>query len=128
MNRRLSIAATAIVLSAAQPAHAAPLSDAVKKDVQCFILYAAGASESADDTQREAAGMGTMYFMGKLRALAPGLNFTQVAPEELAALQADPAIKAIATACDEEVAARGTDLIRFGTALQKIGADAQTTS
>lgn len=96
------------------------LTPPVKRDVQCFLLYAMGVDLAKDDTARQAASLGTMYFVGKLQVGAPGLDLTQAVRQEAESFQTNPNAKAIGAGCDAEVQKRGNELIDLGQQLQNI--------
>jgi hypothetical protein len=119
MRNLLPIAALLFVgRTAAQTGFATvALSDSVRKDVQCFVLYAAAAGQAKDDKTRQVASVGTMYFVGRLDAGARGLDLAEAARQEGDALQKNPNIKDIGDACDKRLSQRGAALIELGKQL-----------
>jgi hypothetical protein len=103
----------------AQPAAASSLAPTVKKDVQCFLLYAAAAGDTKDEKVRQAGGFGTMYYLGKLDVAAPGLNIVEAVRAEAKALEGNPTAKEIGTSCDSEFGKRGAELMKIGEELQE---------
>jgi len=107
-------------VAAAAPAQAAPLSPTVKKDVQCFLLLAAGVGASGEEKAKQAGSIGIAYFYGRLQVEAPGLDLVQAVRDEIIALEKDKAAaEKIAAACDSEVAAFGEKLKRFGEEMKR---------
>lgn len=121
MRRYLSLAAPAILVFTGPAQSMAPsLSAPVKNDVECFMLYAMGVDLAKDDQARQAASLGTMYFVGKLQVGAPGLDLAEAVRREAEAIQTNPNAKDIGAACDAEVQKRGKELIDLGQQLQNI--------
>jgi hypothetical protein len=109
----------------AAPAYSAPLipmSAAVKRDVQCFVLYSVavnGAEASKNEKMKQAVSLGVMYFFGKVRTVAPDLNFAGAVRQVAEAFDTDPERETIGSACDAEFQKRGAELIALGQELQK---------
>jgi hypothetical protein len=116
----LHLIAIAAAVAAAAPAAPVPLSPAVKKDVHCFMLFAAEVDGAKEDKVRQAAGLGVEYYLGRIDVAAPGLDLARVVREEGAAFDRDPdAMKAVAATCDSEFTKRNQDLMNLGKDLQK---------
>lgn len=128
--RRFLPLATSAVLGLAVPAQSMgiSLSAPVKHDVQCFMLYAMGVDLAKDDKARQAASLGTMYFVGKLQVGAPGLDLAEAVRQEAEAFQTNPNAKDIGTACDAEVQKRGNELIDLGQQLQSTARQSSASS
>jgi hypothetical protein len=113
------LAASAAIL--ASPTGAQPtqgMSPAVVRDVQCFILYAAAAGSNSGDEQTPGL-LGTAYFVGKLKAEAPGLDLLAAARGAVESLQSNPQAKAIGRSCDDEIARFSEEMSRVGSQLDK---------
>ena len=109
----------------AVPVDAAPLvtmSPAVKRDVECFMLYSVAVNDavsSKNEQIKQAGSFGVMYFFGKVRAMAPDLNFADAVRQVAEGFDADPQREAIGNACDAEFRKRGAELVALGQELQK---------
>src|SRR5690348_18027281 len=100
---------------AAAPAPTVPvetitLSEPVKHDVQCFMLYAIAvqqAVEGNNDKVKQAGGLGVMYFFTKLKIEAPTLNLVDTIKQQAGATEGGTQLKAIAATCDTEFQRQG---------------------
>lgn len=99
-----------LLLSAA----AAAPEPAVKRDVQCFVLYAVGVAGAKDDKQKEGASLGLMYFFTKLKYEVPSPDLASIVAQEADVIGNDPALKENADSCDKEFQARGKELMDLG--------------
>ena len=112
----------AIVLLAcsAAPAAAQPVSlpPAVKKDVQCFFLYAAAVGMAEEEDKRNAGSIGVAYYYGRLKTAAPDLDLVQAVRQEMTLVADQAEAEKIGAGCDAEVAAMGNELIKFGDDLK----------
>lgn len=117
------LAGLSVLLSTS--ANAAPtvaMSAAVKRDVQCFVLYSVAvnaAETSKDEKVKQAGSLGVMYFFGKVKVSAPELNFADAVRQEANAIDSDPQAEQIGNACDTEFQKRGAELIDLGRELQQ---------
>ena len=102
----------------AQPAKPMQLSPAVKKDLQCFIIYTAAAGVAKDEQTQQAAGYGTMYYLGRLDVSARSLDLVQAVRQESAAMEGNPETQRIGQICGEELKTRGQALMSIGQSLQ----------
>lgn len=120
--------------AAPAPAHAAApaaLSAPVKKDLRCFLLYAAavGHADSSKDTQAKNAGsFGVMYFFGKLKTEAPTLDLFSALRDEAISMESDPQLKESGTACDTEFQNAGSQLMELGKRLQQLAPQSSPSS
>ena len=111
-------------LSAVTPARSAPnvpLPEAVQKDVQCFMLFAAATNDAAtakDEKKQAATSLAIMYFIGKLAVAAPGLDLVGAVRQQAVAMQGNPHTREIGVSCDEEFGKRGSELRDVGQQLQ----------
>ena len=112
----------------AQPVVRVSLSPAVKRDAQCFILYAIGVGTAKNDSDRNGASIGTMYFYTKLRIGAPDVDLVLALKQESDAIQYDPKIKQIGAECDTELQQRGAELIDLGQKLQEMTPHSSSSS
>ena len=121
MRNLLKLAALAAIASpaSAQAPQAIGMSQATRADLQCFVLNLVAVGSATEDEVKQAGTAGTMYFYGKLRVDAPGLDLVEAVRQELESFQGNPNAQAIAEACDSEVAQRGSDLMKFGEELMK---------
>ena len=114
----------ALAALVSRPAHAAPpvpLSPAVKKDVQCFILFAAAAGTATDEIVKQGAAAGTMYYLGRLNVAAPGLDLNQAVQQEAVIFETEQKAEQIGAACDSELQKRGADMMSLGAKLTQSG-------
>lgn len=123
MKNLMSLAGIGLILSTS--AHAAPpvtMSAAVKRDVQCFVLYSIavnGAETSRDEKLKQAGSFGMMYFLGKIKVAAPELNFVEAVRQEANAFDSGTKGEEVGTACDAEFQKRGAELVDLGRQLQQ---------
>lgn len=103
----------------ANAAPAAPTPPAIKPDLQCFILYTVAAGTEKDEKRVASAIAGTWYFIGRIDAIAPGLDLGQAMRAEIADLEHNPKTEAIGAACDAQFAKRGSDMTNLGKAFSK---------
>ena len=114
-------------VAAPAPAHPAPpvaLPASVRRDIRCFLLYAAavGGDDSNGDAQTKSAGsLGIMCFYGKLKSEAPTLNLFPAMRDEATAMESDPKLKESGAACDTEFQNAGSELTDLGNRLQQLG-------
>ena len=113
---RIILSALAL-LSATSAGAATPPSAAATHDIQCFILFSAGA-EGARDQEKTAALMGITYFYAKLRTHSPNLDIAQAALEQARILEGSDAEK-IGGDCDTEFQNVGKELITVGQSMEK---------
>lgn len=120
--RRAVLWAFVSLLAISMPAQSAvPLSGAVQRDVQCFMLYSIAvdtAVKAKDEKTQEAASLGVMYFVGKLAVESPGLNLADAIRQEADGMTGNPRAKEIGAACDTEFAKRAQQLLDIGQQLQ----------
>lgn len=109
----------ASAVTRANAAAAAQVPPAIKPDLQCFILYTIAAGTEKDEKRLASAIAGTWYFIGRIDAVAPGLDLGQAMRAEIAALEHDPKTEAIGATCDARFAKRGSDMTNLGTVFQK---------
>ena len=120
--------------AAPAPAHPAPpvaVAAPVRKDLRCFLLYAAavGSAAKSNDAQTKAAGsFGLMYFYGKLKSEAPTLDLFPALRDEAAAMEKDPQLKVSGAACDTEFQNAGSELTDLGNRLQELAPRAAPSS
>ena len=124
MKKRLLLAASSVLLST--PTYAAPpimMSPALKRDVQCFVLFAIavdGAESSNDEKMKQAGSLGMMYFLGKIRVSDPDLDFVEAVRQEANAMDVVPPTEEFGEDCDAEIQTRGAELIDLGQQLQQV--------
>lgn len=111
--------------AAPPPAQAAPpvaVPAPVKRDLRCFLLYAAalGDDDKSDEQTKNADVLGAMYFYGKLKGEAPELKLFPALRDEGTAMETDPKLKDSATACDTEFHNSATELDDVGTQLEQL--------
>ena len=117
MRALLLVAASGLLSSVASAQQ--PLSAQVTSDVRCFMLYAVGVATATEDKNRTAATLGTLYFVGKLQAEAPGLDLVTAVRAEAQTFESNPKLKEIGAACDAEFQKRGQELLEVGKELQE---------
>lgn len=126
MKRLMLLLSAVSIAVAPAPANAAtPLSEPVKHDVQCFMLYAIavqGAVERNDDKVKQAGGLGVMYFFTKLKVEAPKLDLFETIKQQAEGMKAGPELNALGTSCDTEFQATGAALQGLGERLKEAGA------
>ncbi|RST29414.1 hypothetical protein HMF7854_00125 [Sphingomonas ginkgonis] len=88
------------------------------RDLRCFVLYAAGAGTVTEDGKKQAAGLGLLYFRGKLAGEAPNLDLPLMVRREFAAIRRNKQVKDIAKSCDTEFYSRGNELDQIGRELK----------
>ncbi len=111
--------------AAAAPAAPVSLSEPVKRDVQCFMLYAVAVQRAVtanDEKGKQAGGLGVMYYFTKLKIEAPTLDLVETIRQQAGAMEGDPNLKAVGAACDTELQQRGTELRDLGERLKQAGA------
>ena len=113
------------MLLAAAAAPPAPLDAQLKRDIQCFTLYAIAVENQTDPKVKQGASLGVMYFFTKLRLEAPNLDLPAAVEREANRIGEDPQLKAIGESCDVEFEAVGKSLLDLG--LQMQGKPATTT-
>jgi hypothetical protein len=95
--RRTVFWAFVSLLATSVPAQSAmPLSGAVQRDVQCFMLYSIAvdtAVKAKEEKTQEAASLGVMYFVGKLAVESPGLNLADAVRQEADGMTGNPRAK-----------------------------------
>jgi hypothetical protein len=134
MNSLISLfGAAAIAAAPAQtvPVQSITLSEPVRHDVQCFMLYAIavqGAVQANNDKVKQAGGLGVMYFFTKLKIEAPTLNLVDTIKQQAIAMQGDAQVKAIAATCDMEFQRQGTELQNLGQQLQQADTHSSSSS
>ena len=120
--------------AAPAPVHAAPpvaVTAPVRRDIRCFLLYAAavGGDESKSDAQTKSAGtLGIMFFYGKLKSEAPTLNLFPAMQQEATAMESDPKLKESGAACDAEFRNAGSELSDLGKRLEELAPHPAPTS
>jgi hypothetical protein len=107
----LAAAAAAATGNAAPPSS---LSPAVKRDLQCFVLYTLAAGTEKDEKKLTGVIAGTWYFLGRIDAIAPGIDLDSAMHAELAEMHSNPKTKEIGAACDAQFSKRGSDLVDLG--------------
>ena len=129
MNSLISLV-TAAAAAAAPPAPAPPvlLSDAVKQDVRCFMLYAIAVDDAQDEKIKAGTSLGLMYFFAKIKLEAPALSLAAAVRQEAAAMEGNPTVKDIGAACDTEFQARARELIDLGQELQQLAPHSSSSS
>ena len=117
------------------PSHAAPpaaISAPVKKDLRCFLLYAAAVGGSQADNEdaatKSAGSLGVMYFFGKLKSEAPNLDLFAALHDEALAMGTEPQLKEEGKACDTEFRSAGSQLIDLGNRLQQLAPESSPAS
>lgn len=112
--------------AAPAPVHAAPpaaIAAPVRKDLRCFLLFAAAVGSQADDEEaatKSAGSLGVMYYFGKLKSEAPTLDIFAALHDEAIAMGSDPQLKEEGKACDTEFHDAGSQLIELGNKLQQL--------
>jgi hypothetical protein len=121
--------------AAPAPSHVAPaatISAPVRKDLRCFLLYAAAVggsqSDGGDDATKSAGSLGVMYFFGKLKSEAPTLDLFPALHAEAIAMGTDPQLKEEGQACDSEFRNAGSQLVDLGSKLQQLAPEGSPAS
>src|SRR5689334_22708996 len=73
---------TPLLLSLPFLLSAAPVQDATRSDVRCFIVVSSLA-DSNDDAAKTAGMMGTEYYLGRIDGRSPGLDLEAAVAREL---------------------------------------------
>jgi hypothetical protein len=103
------------------PLAAATLAPAVQKDLQCFILFAIGvdqAGKANDQKVQHTAGLGLIYYLGKLTVEAPTLILADAIRQEAVSMTGNPKTKGIGESCDQEFRKAGLQLQNLGQELK----------
>ena len=113
------------------PVASITLSEPVRHDVQCFMLYAMAvqrAVEAKDPKVKEAGGLGVMYFFTKLKIEAPTLDLVETIKQEAGSMEGNAELKQVGASCDSEFQQQGAALTDLGNRLKQIGAQTQPAS
>ena len=104
----------------------------MKKDLRCFLLYAAAVggsqADDEDDATKSAGSLGVMYYFGKLKSEAPTLDLFPALHDEAIAMASDANLKEDGKACDTEFQNAGSQLIDLGNKLQQLAPAGSPTS
>ena len=125
----LSAAATVVAPGPAYAAQPAALSEPVKHDVQCFMLYAMAvqhAVEGNNEKVKQAGGLGVMYYFTKLKVEAPNLDLFETIKQEANGMKAGAELEATGRSCDTEFQQQGLALQNLGERLKQAGAKPTT--
>ena len=120
-TQRLAAAAAALGLVSGAPAFAAaaPSTDALnRQDIVCIAVMGAAAEKAPDDKGKAFAGMGVLYYIGRIEGRSPGIDLRAVVSPQVRKLSIEE-IQAAADGCVAELSARGQDLVAIGGDLQK---------
>jgi hypothetical protein len=107
-------------LSATPASATIPLAAPVQRDLQCFMLYAMAvdhAVEQKDDKVQQGAGLGLIYFLGKLKVEAPALGLADAIRQEAETLVGNPKAKEVGQSCDSEFQTAGAEMRTLGSEL-----------
>lgn len=116
-------AAAALSLAAAAPAFAAPaasVSAQTRQDVVCIAVFAIAAGKATDPKDQAFAGMGVLYFMGRIEGRDPSYDFEANLAPAIRNMQPSD-VEAGQQGCVDKLAARGKSLMTIGDDLQKSG-------
>lgn len=114
---KFALACAALALSLIQPALAQSIPET--QDIRCVVISIRMLG-SGNDTEKSAALVAVMYFLGKLDGRSPGLDLEKAIISQVDAMKPDDA-KAEAVRCGTEMQERGKSLETIGTALTKKG-------
>lgn len=123
----LLIGAAAAAPASSSAAPPAAIAAPVRRDLRCFLLYAAAVggsqSDASDEATKSTGSLGVMYFFGKLKSEAPTLDLFPALHDEAIAMATDPQLKDQGKACDSEFQNAGSQLIDLGNKLQQLAPD-----
>jgi hypothetical protein len=114
---------SAVLLAGASfpaPSAAAPLTPAAQRDLRCFMLYAMAVDQAVnkkDEKMQQAAGLGLIYFLGKLKVEAPALVLADAIRQEAGSLKDDEATRSAGDSCDREFQSAGAEMRNLGPEL-----------
>ncbi len=108
------------ILIAAAAAFAA-LPPAAQPDAQCLMVYTAAAGIAKTDADRLPALLGTAYFYGRIEAVAPSVNVTDLLQDLSVTLDKmeQPKLQVLGESCDKRFQAMGKRFEAAGETLKK---------
>lgn len=101
----------------ATTARAGPVNPQTAADAQCMVI-GARLSASSDPQQRVPGQMILMYYLGRIDGRSPHTDITGLIKSQTDKMN-QSTLKAAATRCGKEFAARGDDIVRIGNSLGK---------